>query len=336
MIEATGPAPDASRPRIRDLARVLWSVYAVITLGSILSLRLAGLTWFESICESFGAIATGGFSVRNASIAAYHSGAVDTIIVVVMMLGAVNFSLYVDLVSHKAKNLWHDAELRLLLVSLLIGAGVVVVSIAGERIVTTHGDMPDAGWASAIRYGVFNFVSMHTDTGFATADFDRWIFPAIAAIVIGTFIGGSSGSTTGGIKVVRLLAAAKIMLHEVRQFVRPAVVEPVRVGCRILDTYEQIAIMSTILCFVIALGLGTVLLCAIGADGGTLDFRTSFSASLATLCTAGPGLGGVGPTQNYDWLPDASKFILCGLMLIGRLEIIPILVLLDPRFWRMK
>ena len=85
-----------------------------------------------------------------------------------------------------------------------------------------------------------------------------------------------------------------------------------------------------------ALGLGTVLLCAIGAHGGTLDFRTAFSASLATLCPAGPGLGGVGPTQNYDWLPDASKFILCGLMLVGRLEIIPIMVLLDPRFWRMK
>jgi trk system potassium uptake protein TrkH len=174
---------------------------------------------------------------------------------------------------------------------------------------------------------------MHSDTGFATADFDRWPFLALAAIVFGTFIGGSAGSTTGGIKVVRLLAAAKILAIHIERFIRPGVVRHVRIGRRRLDSDEQTAVLITILLFLFALLGGTSALMIIGADNDAMDLTTAFTASLANLCTAGPGFGGVGPDQNYLWLPTASKLLLCFLMLIGRLEIVPILALMHFRFW---
>jgi trk system potassium uptake protein TrkH len=334
VVESTGPTPEGVTPRIRDTARVLWVTYTLITLGSILALHLAGLPWFNAVCESFGAIATGGFSVRNESIAAYHSALVDAIIVVVMILGAINFSLYFALARRQWRQVWRDPELRLLLALLCVGSAVVVGSLCNWRIVTMSGEQRDADWLTAVRYGVFNLVSMHTDTGFATADFDRWPFLALAAIVLGTFVGGSAGSTTGGIKVVRLLAAAKIMVHEIRAFISPTAVRTLRIGDRTLDAEEQTTVIMTILLFLFALLGGTFALTLLGPVDGRPDLTTAFSASLANLCTAGPGFAGVGPDQNYLWLPDASKLVLCGVMLIGRLEIVPVLALLHYRFWK--
>ncbi len=333
FVESTGPSPDGLHPRIRDTARVLWISYAAITLIGILALRLAGLPWFNAMCETFGAIATGGFSVRNQSIAAYHSGIVDTIVIAVMLLGAVNFSLYFRLARGQWGQVWRDPELRLFLILVCLGSGLVILVIHGRPIVTMAGDIVEADWLTAARYGVFNHVSMHTDAGFSTADFDRWPFAGLTVIVIGTFIGGSAGSTTGGIKVARVIAAAKILLHELEAYARPGVVRTVRLGQRVLDADERLAVMATILLFIGALAVGTLALMLIGAADRPVDLTTAFSASLANLCTAGPGFGGVGPDQNYLWLPDASKLTLCGLMLIGRLEILPILTMLHRRFW---
>ncbi|MBN1510786.1 MAG: TrkH family potassium uptake protein [Phycisphaerae bacterium] len=334
FVESSGPSPDGIQPRIRDTARVLWISYTLITLGSILALHFAGLPWFNAFCETFGAIATGGFSVRNQSIDAYDSGFVEAIIVAVMILGAINFSMYFQLARGRWRQVWRDSELRLFLALIGIGAAVVILSIRGSQVATISGNQHDVGWLTALRYGIFNLVSMHTDTGFATADFDRWPFLALAVIVFGTFIGGSAGSTTGGIKVVRLFAAVKILYSQLQACIRPGVVQTVRIGRRSLDTHEQISIVITILLFVFALAGGTFALMLIGADDGVMDLTTAFSASLANLCTAGPGFAGVGPDQNYLWLPNASKLVLCFLMLIGRLEIVPILALMHLRFWK--
>ncbi|MEZ6085143.1 MAG: TrkH family potassium uptake protein [Phycisphaerae bacterium] len=332
-VESTGPLRGDTGPGIRDTARILWISYLVITVISALALRTAGLPWFNAVCEAFGAIATGGFSVRNASIASYKSPVVDTIIVIVMIFGAVNFSLYHELARGKWRRVWRDPELRALLVLLVVGSVVVVLSILPTDLHTIAGDAPKRGWLASIRHGVFNYVSMHTDTGFATVNFDSWPSPAILAIVLGTFIGGSAGSTTGGIKVVRFYAAAKILLKQVDTMIRPSVVKPVRMGGRTLSIEEQSSLLQTIIWFVVALVLGTIVLMLIGSSTGNVDLRTAFSASLVNLCTAGPGLGGVGPTQNYLWLPDASKLVLCALMLVGRLEIVPVLALFHPKFW---
>ena len=333
LVESTGPAPGGDEPRIRDTARVLWISYLVLTVLTVVALRLAGLPWYNAVCETFGAIATGGFSVRGASIAAYRSSVVEWLIVAAMVAGAVNFALYVKLAQGRWRQIWRDPELRLLLTLLAGGSAIVAVAIHGSTVVTLTGEEQTADWLTAIRYGVFNLVSMHTDSGFATADFDRWPFAALGVIVLGTLIGGSSGSTTGGFKVSRLITAAKILLHEVYTYIRPKAVEPVRVGGRTIEADEQLAVLVTILLFVLALMAGTVALMLIGAGSGVMDMFTAFSGSLAALCTAGPGFGGVGPDQNYLWLPDASKLVLCFLMLIGRLEIVPVLAVLHLRFW---
>ena len=334
LIESTGPTPEGIRPRIRDTARILWISYGLITLGSIIALRLAGMPWFNAACETFGAIGTGGFSVRNASIAAYDSAWVEWIIVAVMILGAVNFALYYELAQKRWRQVWRDPELRLMLTLMLIGSAVVVVAIHGSQILTMTGEQREGTWLTSIRYGVFNLISMHSDAGFSTAVFDQWHTAALIAIVCCTFIGGSAGSTTGGIKVIRLLAAAKIMFAHLQSFIRPGLVRPLRLGGRTLNSEDQAAVMITILVFIFALFAGTTALLIIGSDTGLMDSPTAFTASLASLCTAGPGFHGVGPDENYLWLPDASKLVLCALMLVGRLEIIPILALINLRFWQ--
>jgi len=334
--EATGPSRTASQPQIRELARVLWLTYAVLTLGGVVALRLAGLPWFHAVCESFGSIATGGFSVRNASIAAYHLPLVEAIVVALMVLGAVNFSLYYQIIRGRFETVFRDPELRLLLVLLGFGSLLVAATLVGKDVRTLDGRTLEAHWFDALRYGVFNLVSMHTDTGYATADFDAWPVPAAAIIVLGTFIGGSAGSTTGGIKIVRVLALGKIVVRELHAFVRPTLVEPVRLGRRVLDPDDQTSLLVTVLLFVAALVCGTVALMMFGVSERAVNVRTAFSASLAALCTAGPGFGGVGPTANYNWLPSPSKAVLSALMLIGRLEIVSVLVLFQPSFWRAK
>jgi trk system potassium uptake protein TrkH len=332
-VESTGPSPQGVQPRIRDTARVLWITYAVLTLASIIALRLAGLPWFNAVCETFGSIATGGFSPKNTSIAAYDSGLVDAILIGVMLLGALNFSLYVQLARGRWRTVWRDPELRLFLGLIAMGSILVVSVIYGGSSTTIDGQQIQTGWLASLRYGVFNLVSMHTDTGFATAVFDHWPFLALAAIAFGTFIGGSAGSTTGGIKVIRVLVIGKVMIHELHRVINPRAVKTVRIGNRVLESGERIGIMVTALAFVLALLGGTIALMMIGSSEKEMELTTAFSASLANLCTAGPGFAGVGPDQNYLWLPDASKIVLCGLMLIGRLEIMPALAILTPRFW---
>jgi trk system potassium uptake protein TrkH len=336
FVESTGPSPGGTQPRIRDTARILWISYTLITLVSIVALWLAGLPWFNAICETFGAIATGGFSVRNQSIAAYDSSTVDAILIIVMLLGALNFSLYYELARGRWRMVWRDPEFRLFILVIVATSTIVVTAIHGTRIITIAGQERHADWLTSMRYGIFNLVSMHTDAGFATADFGLWSFQALAAIAFGTFIGGCAGSTTGGIKVVRLLAAGKILWHQLQKTIRPEQVKLLRIGHRTLDIVEQTSILVTILCFLLALFGGTCALVIIGAEGRVVDLTTAFSASLANLCTAGPGFGSVGPSQNYLWLPDISKLVLCFLMLIGRLEIVPILALLHYRFWKIQ
>lgn len=332
--ESSGPSPESIRPRIRDTARLLWISYAVITIASAVALRLAGLPWFNAVCEAFGAIATGGFSVRNQSIAAYQSAAVDWIIVATMILGGVNFAIYYELARGRLRNVWRDPELRLFLTLIVVLSVWVAAAIYGGRLITMAGQEVQADWPNAVRYGMFNLVSMHTDSGFSTALFDRWPVMALGIIVVATLIGGSAGSTTGGIKVVRLLVAFKILLKQIQTYVRPGVVKSVRLGKRALDIDEQVAVVLTILLFLLALFGGTVGLMLIGSSEGGMNLATAFTASLANLCTAGPGFDGVGPDQNYLWLPGASKLLLCFLMLIGRLEIVPVLALMHPRFWQ--
>ena len=330
-VESPGPQPGGVHPQIRETARVLWYIYTGLTLAEIVALRLAGMNWFESICHAFATLATGGFSTTGASIGGY-SEIIHVIVIVFMVLAGINFGLYHALIRRKFREVWRDPELRVYLAILTLATVGIALAIGGTTITTTAGEQVEATAGVAVREAAFNAVAIQTTTGFGTADFDLWPSAAKLLLVILMFIGGCAGSTSGGIKVIRVWIAIKVLANEVERVFRPHVVRTVRVGGRSTDPSLQTAAVVYI--------VGTVLLFVLGAFGvllleqGNADITTAATASVATLCTIGPGLGGIGPVQNYGWMNDSTLAALSILMLMGRLEVLPVLVLLVPSYWR--
>jgi trk system potassium uptake protein TrkH len=333
LVEAAVHSQQGVRPHIRQTARALWLIYLAITVAGVIALWIAGMNVLDAICHCFAAIATGGFGTENGSVGHYRSVATDVIIILLMLLGALNFGVYYRLLTGKARTVWQDRELRLYLAVLLVGGLLVIVGLLGAPHMTTNHELLPSGAGRSVRYGLFNYVSMQTDTGFATADFNRWPFLPTAVLLGATFVGGCSGSTTGGIKVFRLLTVGKIVFAQLERTFRPNLVRPIRIGRDSLDPEQRIDALVYVITFALLLFLGGCTLMLL-EGGDRIGFRTACTASLATLCTAGPGLGKAGPLGNYEWFGGASKLVMTGLMLTGRLEIFAILVLFTPRFWR--
>lgn len=332
-VEAPGPSPDGFSPQIRDTARGLWYIYLALTILQTLLLMVAGLDWHDALCHTFASLATGGFSTRNASVGAYDSAVVNVIIIVFMVLAGMNFGLFYQLFKGKAAHVWRDTEMRLYLLILLVGSGIVAVSLLNQRIVTTTGEERGPDAVDAIQQGVFTTVSIQTTTGFCTSDFHRW--PEVAKIVLVTLmiIGGCSGSTAGGIKVIRLWITLKVMAVEIERAFRPKVMRPVKVGTAALDDDQKLGNVVYVLGIAVLVGAGTIAV-QLFESHSKADFATCSTAAIATLCTIGPGLGAVGAIENYGWLTSSSKLVLSLLMVLGRLEIYAVAVLFTPRFWR--
>lgn len=332
QVEAPGPAAPGVRPRIAEAARALWLIYVGLTCAEVLLLRLAGLSFFDAVCHTFATLATGGFSTWNASVGHFRSATVDAIIVLFMVLAGVNFAVYHQLIRRDFRRAWSDPEWRLY-VCVLVGASVVIASrLHGARIFTTHGEVIDAaGLGDALRYGVFQVVSIQTTTGFCTADFDRWDVLSKAVLVAVMFVGASAGSTGGGIKVIRCLISFKVILAEVERVFRPNVVRTVRVGRLSVDPDQRQGAIVYVLCVLLLFAGGTLVLLLCETD---LSFTTAATATAATLNNIGPGLARVGALQNYGWFGAPAKLVLCLLMVLGRLEVFAIFVLFRPSFWR--
>jgi trk system potassium uptake protein TrkH len=335
-VEAPGPKAEGVTPHIRETARVLWMIYLGLTLAQIIALRIAGLNWFESVCHTFATLATGGFSTHNASIAAYDSVAVDIIVIVFMLLAGVNFGLYYQAMRGKLRSIWRDTELRLYLGCLVGATLIITTALVGSTIHTTAGESIDhAGVGDSVRYAAFQAVSVQTTTGFCTADFDRWPFVAQAVLLVMMFIGGSAGSTGGGIKVIRIWLMLKVLRAEIERAFRPQVVRAMKVGGAPIEPDMRLGAVTYVLTMVLLVGLGAVLLVVIERGAmHEVSFTTAATASIATLFNIGPGLEGVGATQNYAHFTDSSKIIMSTLMALGRLELFAIIVLFSPRFWR--
>jgi len=334
-VEAPGPRAEGVKPHIREAARYLWMLYVGLTLAEIVALRFAGVGWYESVSHTFATLATGGFSTHNASIAAYDSVAVDVIVIVFMCAAGINFGLYYQVLRGRTKLALRDTELRVYGVFMVLGILLVSASIYGTTITTTGGREIEVGLGEAMRYGAFQHVAIQTTTGFCTADFNAWPFLAKAVLLVSMFIGGSAGSTGGGIKVIRIWIMIKVLLAEVEKAFRPNVVRPVRVGKFVVDDELRTATVSYVLWFVVLVfaGAGLVMLLEQGA-AHELSFVSAATASIASIFNIGPGLERVGATQNYAWLTDSSKLVLSLLMAVGRLELFAIAVLFTPRFWR--
>jgi len=335
-VEAPGPDPEGVRPHIRETARILWLLYLGITIVQIIAYRLAGMQWFDASCHAMTTLATGGFSTENASIGSFDSRLIDIITIVFMVIAGANFGLYYAVVKGKLHVLWSDPEFRFYLLLLAGGSFIVIFSLigSGQSLPTTTGVMKHASGGDVITQGLFTVVSQQTTTGFATANFDTWPLAAKGVILLLMFIGGCSGSTGGGIKVIRVWIALKIMCSELERAFRPNVVRPLKVGKSAIDHEMKLATIAFTLGLILLFVAGAGSIMILESGNPDCDVATAATASLATICTVGPGLAKVGAIQNYAWFTDASKVVLCILMAIGRLEIFAVLVLISPRFWR--
>ncbi|MEE2912435.1 MAG: TrkH family potassium uptake protein [Planctomycetota bacterium] len=337
-IEAPGPEPEGVRPHIRETARVLWLIYVSLTLVEIVAYKFAGLPLFDASCHALTTLATGGFSTQSASIGGYDSRIVSIITIVFMIIASTNFGLLYAAIRGRLRLVWQDTEFRCYIFLLAIGSAVIVCSLlgAGGDITTTTGATQPATIQNTLTHGVFTAVSIQTNTGFTTADYNTWPFVTKAVIVMMMFIGGCAGSTGGGIKIIRVWLAIRIMLSEVERAFRPNVVRPLKVGKNTVDSELKLATIAYVLGVVVLFSIGAGSLMVLESGNPNCDFTTAATASIATICTVGPGLAKVSPIESYIWFTDASKLFLCVMMAIGRLEIFAVLVLVSPRFWLSK
>jgi trk system potassium uptake protein TrkH len=278
-----------------------------------------GLTALEAVAQALTTMATGGFSTRNASIAAFGSPAVEWTVTFFMVLAGTNFALHYQWIRGKPRPVLKDPEFRLYIGILAGGAIALAVNLLLHR---TY------GVSEALRMGAFQVATMVTTTGFATADFDAWPHFSRGFLFLMMFVGGCAGSTGGSVKVVRILIIIKKIGVDLKQMVRPHAVLPLKVGKRAISEDVVSAVTTFFVLFLLLFALGGLILTMMG-----LDPESAFSASAACIGNIGPGFGSVGPTMNYAPLPALGKLILAGLMIIGRLELYTVLILLFLRRW---
>ncbi|MBI4807896.1 MAG: TrkH family potassium uptake protein [Nitrosomonadales bacterium] len=321
--ETPGPMKDSAlTPRISETARNLWVVYAGITLGCILALKAAGMNWLDAICHSFAALSLGGFSTHDNSVGYFNSPLIEAILIVFMLIAAINFATHFLAWRGKSLKVYLlDAE-AIATIALILGSCVGIGAFLWWQ-----GTYP--GFWTALRHASFNLVSMATDCGFASQDFNQWPIFAPLWMLLLSSIAVSSGSTGGGIKMIRTLVLVKQAGREFLKLLHPAAVNPMKIGGHVIANNIVFAVLGFIFLYFISIASLTFALLISG-----LDFISSFSAVIACINNAGPGLGVVGPASNYQGLTDFQTWVCTTAMLIGRLEIFTVLILFTPAFWR--
>ncbi len=325
--EVPGPIPDKLAPQIKQTAKILWKLYLVFTIAQILLLKMAGMDWFEAVNHSFATLATGGYSTKNVSIAAYGP-LIQWMITFFMIVAGVNFSLHYRFFKGDWKAYWQDAEFRFYIKIMGSGALLITIYIFFYQFFTYSSVAEGNSIGSLLRHSLFQVSSLVTTTGFATADYEKWPYFAQVILFILMFFGGSAGSTGGGIKQIRILVLIKVSLDEIRRLIHPRALFNANINDRPLSMDVQKSIVSFIIIYIFILATSTAIISL-----WDIDLMTSMTAALATLGNIGPGLGLVGPTDNYAWFPAPVKWLLSFLMIMGRLEIFPILIILSPGIW---
>jgi trk system potassium uptake protein TrkH len=357
--EAPGPGIEKLTPRIAETARTLWGIYLGFTvLEAILlySLPFVGLadpakmTAYNAVAHALTTMPTGGFSPEARSIEAF-SAAVQWVIVPFMLAAGVNFALFWRALTGSPRSLWNDAEFRSYLgvvgVVAAIGAGLLFSgagfvasappggtfddALLGEYVASIVGQVEPAA-----RHAAFQAAAIVTTTGYASIDFDAWSPPAQYLLLFAMFVGGSGGSTGGGVKVVRWLVILKSLRRELFTTAHPEAVRPVRLGGRALDERAIRGIYAFTLLYIVLFFVSALVLFVDGlrSGGQALSVLEALSASASTLGNVGPGFGVIGPMGSYLGFPATSKLYMILLMWVGRLEILPVLVLLTPEYWR--
>lgn len=318
--EVPGPVADKLTPRITETAKILWGVYLLLSAVETILLMLAGMNLFDALCHTFGTMATGGFSTRNASVGAYNSALIDFIIIFFMILAGTNFSLHFRFLRGDWRVYFRNVEFRFFMA--IIGIALLLV---GADTFRNHYSDPFEG----LQKTLFQVVSILTTTGFGTADYEEWAFSSQFVLFTLMFIGGCAGSTGGGLKVVRIFILFKFVFSEIVRLLHPHAVVPVRIGRTVVPRDVMGNILGLFVLFMIIFVTGVFVMAALG-----LDIDSAFGAVAACLGNIGPGLGSVGPTDNYAHVPTAGKWVLAALMLMGRLEVFTVIILFSPTFWK--
>jgi len=318
--EVPGPTPDKLHPKVRETAKRLWLIYLGFTITEAILLKLGGMSVFDAICHSFTTMATGGYSTKTASIAAFDTPYIQYVITIFMIIAGTNFSLaYFGLHGRFRKIFSNDEFIFYISLLLIFILGVTAV------LHFSHGHV----FEESFRKASFQVVSIVTTTGYATADYCSWGPFLILVIFILMFTGGSAGSTGGGIKMIRLLLLAKNSRQELRRLIHPNAVIPLRINHKAVPQNVIYNVLAFIVFYFLITGLSAMIISAMG-----YDLSSSFSSVAATLGNIGPGLGKVGPTMNYAHFPVFGKWFLSFLMLLGRLELFTVLVLFTRWFYK--
>lgn len=309
-------------PRVSQVAKKLWGAYTLTTLAAFFSLHWAGMSWFDALCHAMSAVALGGFSTHDDSIAYFNSVTVEWTIMFFTLFGSINFaSHFAALGGRSLKVYWKDEECRVLL-------SVMVVSIVVSSLYLWQKEFYPS-LADAFRFVSFNFVSVGLASGFANADFSKWPLIVSLWMFFLSNVLASSGSMGGGIKNVRMLVLFKFSLREMMILLHPRAVRTVKVNGRSIPERMALAVMAFIFIYFTTVVLFSFFLMATG-----LDFISAFTAVVACITNAGPGLGEVGPAHNYAGLSQVQKWLCAMVMLLGRLEIFTVLILLTPGYWK--
>lgn len=320
LMRAESPGPSVGKlvPKVRRTAMILYLIYTGLTFIMVVFLLCGGMSLFESFTTAFGAAGTGGFGIKGDSIAGY-SPYIQWVVAIFMLIFGVNFNFYYFLLMRKIRQAVGMEEVRWYFFIVLGAVAVITANIYD----------PVHGFSASVRDAAFQVSSIITTTGYATADFDTWPQLSRTILVVLMFIGACAGSTGGGIKVSRILIAAKSAIVELHLYIHPKSVRKSRLEGKLLDADTVRSVYSYIFLFIIVFALSVLL---ISLDG--FDLTTNFTAIAATLNNIGPGLNAVGPVKNYAHFSDFSKFVMMFDMLAGRLELFPMLLLLHPAIWR--
>lgn len=321
--ESVGPIRSKLHPRISVTARWILTIYVALTIFCTIALRMAGMGWFDAVCHAMSTIATGGFSTKQASIAAFNSPLIEYVITFFMFVSGVNLSLlYLAIFRARLMALLRDTEFKTYF--MIVAAFSLVISVA--LFFTT-----DLGVEGSLRASLFQVVSIQTTTGFATVNYAVWMPLLWLLLCALMFIGACSGSTSGAMKCARISILFKVMWNEFKRIVHPNAVIPVRMTGRIIPSNVQSAILAYTVIYIFMLVAGLFVNMAFG-----VDFLDAFSLSVASVGNVGPALGNYGPMDSFAPLPAAVKWFSAFQMLVGRLEFFAVLLLLTPVFWKRR
>ena len=319
--EATGPTHDKVHPRIGVTAKWIWSIYLGLTIAEVFLLLLGGMDVFDSVCHSLTTTATGGYSTKQNSIAAFHSPYIEYVITLFMFLSGINFTLlFLFFLKGKFKRLIENTEFHWYLGTV----GCFTLFTTVTLVLTSP-----MGIEESFRKAIFQVVSLQTTTGFISADYMTWVPVLWTLMCIIMLFGACAGSTSGGIKCIRIAIMSRVSRNEFKRIIHPNAVLPVRINRQVISSTTKSAILAFTFLYIAIVFIGWLLLMILG-----VGFEEAYSVVISSLGNVGPGIGKCGPSYSWSGLPDMAKWISALLMLIGRLELFTVLLLFTPGFWK--